>query len=184
VFTFLTSSHCKLRPNTEGTREYYPDATPFYGVKGPSCTVRVSGRNLHLRMPLDLTHVRLKLLHTCDQWYFSRVATTSYRSRRKSRPNTEGTLVGKGPNATCHVPVVDDTAWRCYSHLALNLANSAWSGDAPHPNAFCSECIGPINAIIDGCMPTPPPPPPPTSPSGVEPKIVTLPNGRVVISTG
>jgi hypothetical protein len=32
-------------------------------------------RNLHSRMPLDPTHVRLKLLHVCDQWHSSRVST-------------------------------------------------------------------------------------------------------------
>jgi hypothetical protein len=33
-----------------------------------------SDRNLHSRMPLDPTHVRLKLLHACDQWHSSRVS--------------------------------------------------------------------------------------------------------------
>jgi hypothetical protein len=33
-------------------------------------------RSLHSRMPLDPTHVRLKLLHACDQWHFSRVFTS------------------------------------------------------------------------------------------------------------
>jgi hypothetical protein len=28
-----------------------------------------SDRNSHSRMPLDPTHVRLKLLHACDQWH-------------------------------------------------------------------------------------------------------------------
>jgi hypothetical protein len=35
-------------------------------------------RNLHSRMPLDPTHVRLKLLHACDQWHSSRESTASY----------------------------------------------------------------------------------------------------------
>jgi hypothetical protein len=38
-------------------------------------TVRVFGRNLHSRMPLDPTHVRLKLFHACDQWHSSRKFT-------------------------------------------------------------------------------------------------------------
>jgi tetratricopeptide (TPR) repeat protein len=31
-----------------------------------------SDRNLHSRMPLDPMHVRLKLVHACDQWHSSR----------------------------------------------------------------------------------------------------------------
>jgi hypothetical protein len=38
-------------------------------------TVRVFDRNLHSRMPLDPTHVRLKHWHACDQWNSSRVFT-------------------------------------------------------------------------------------------------------------
>jgi hypothetical protein len=34
-----------------------------------------SGRNLHSRMSLDPTHVRLKLLHACDQWHSSQEST-------------------------------------------------------------------------------------------------------------
>jgi hypothetical protein len=38
-------------------------------------TVRVFGRNFALRMPLNHTRVRFKLLHACDQWHSSRVPT-------------------------------------------------------------------------------------------------------------
>jgi hypothetical protein len=48
-----------------------------------------SDRDLHSRMPLVPTPARLKLEHACDQWHFSPVST-SYRSNRKFRPNTEG----------------------------------------------------------------------------------------------
>jgi hypothetical protein len=48
------------------------------------------GRNLHSRMPLDPTHVRLKRYHACDEWYYSRVSTSSYCYHRKLHPNTEG----------------------------------------------------------------------------------------------
>jgi hypothetical protein len=34
-----------------------------------------SDRNLQSRMPLDPTHVRLKLLHAWDQWHSSRAST-------------------------------------------------------------------------------------------------------------
>jgi hypothetical protein len=34
-----------------------------------------SDRILHSRMPLDPTHVRLKLLHACDRWHSSREST-------------------------------------------------------------------------------------------------------------
>jgi hypothetical protein len=34
-----------------------------------------SDRNLHSRMPLDPTHVRLKLEHACEQWHSSREST-------------------------------------------------------------------------------------------------------------
>jgi hypothetical protein len=34
-----------------------------------------SDTGLHSRMPLDPTHVRLKLMHACDQWHSSRVST-------------------------------------------------------------------------------------------------------------
>jgi hypothetical protein len=33
------------------------------------------GRNLQSRLPLDPTHVRLKLFHACDQWHSSRMFT-------------------------------------------------------------------------------------------------------------
>jgi hypothetical protein len=34
-----------------------------------------SDRIVHLRMPLDPTHVRLKRCHACDQWHSSRKVT-------------------------------------------------------------------------------------------------------------
>jgi hypothetical protein len=37
--------------------------------------VRVFQQKLHSRLPLDPTHVRLKLLHACDQWHSSRKFT-------------------------------------------------------------------------------------------------------------
>jgi hypothetical protein len=36
-----------------------------------TCAVLVFDRSLHSRMPLDPTHVRLKLCHACDQWHYS-----------------------------------------------------------------------------------------------------------------
>jgi hypothetical protein len=50
------------------------------------------GRNLHSRMPLDPTHVRLKLLHACDQWHSSRKFTPLTGLHCKLRPNTEGAV--------------------------------------------------------------------------------------------
>jgi hypothetical protein len=47
-------------------------------------------RNLHSRVPLDSTHVRLKLEHACDRWHFSRKFTPLTGLHCKSRPNTEG----------------------------------------------------------------------------------------------
>jgi hypothetical protein len=44
------------------------------------------------RMPLVSTplFLRLKRLHACGQWHFSRVWHSSYRWHCKFRPNTEG----------------------------------------------------------------------------------------------
>jgi hypothetical protein len=41
-------------------------------------------------MPLDPTHVRLKLLHACDQWHFSWVFTPLTGWHCELRQNTEG----------------------------------------------------------------------------------------------
>jgi hypothetical protein len=49
-----------------------------------------SDRNLHSRMPLDPTHVHLKLLHACDRWHSSRESTPLTGWHCKSRPNSEG----------------------------------------------------------------------------------------------
>jgi hypothetical protein len=49
-----------------------------------------SDRNLHSRMPLDPTHVRLKLLHACDQWHSSRKFTPLTCLHCKLRPNAQG----------------------------------------------------------------------------------------------
>ena len=49
-----------------------------------------SDRNLHSRMSLDPTHVRLKLLHACDQWHSSRASTPLTGWHCKLHPNTEG----------------------------------------------------------------------------------------------
>jgi hypothetical protein len=43
-------------------------------------------------MPLDPTHVRLKLLHVCDQWHSSRESTALTSWHYKFRPNTEGSV--------------------------------------------------------------------------------------------
>jgi hypothetical protein len=60
------------------------------GLQAVRCTF--SDGFLHSRMPLDPTHVRLKLLHARDQWHSSRVPTTSYRLawHCKFRHNTVG----------------------------------------------------------------------------------------------
>ena len=42
-------------------------------------------------MPLDPTHVRLKLLQACDQWHSSRSSTFLTGSHCNFRSNTEGT---------------------------------------------------------------------------------------------
>jgi hypothetical protein len=56
-------------------------------------------RKLHSRMPLDPTHVRLKLLHACDQWHSSRVFAPLTGLHCKLRPNTEGNgHTGCNPN--------------------------------------------------------------------------------------
>ena len=44
----------------------------------------------------------------------------------------------KGHNCTCAGPGPE--AWRCYSELSLNATHNGWSNEAPHPNAYCSEC--------------------------------------------
>jgi hypothetical protein len=49
-----------------------PGATP--GIDSPY-GARFFGRKSHSRMPLEPMHVRLKLLHACDQWHSSRVFT-------------------------------------------------------------------------------------------------------------
>jgi hypothetical protein len=59
------------------------------GTLGPSVIVNgdfetvvrctFSNRNLHSRMPVVPSSVRLKLLHACDQWHASRGAHSSYR---------------------------------------------------------------------------------------------------------
>jgi hypothetical protein len=54
------------------------------------CAVRVFDRNLHSRMPLVPTHVRLKLFHACDQWHSSRKFTPLTSSHCKFRRNTQG----------------------------------------------------------------------------------------------
>jgi hypothetical protein len=47
------------------------DEPPVFSVR---CAL--FDRNLHSRMPLDPMHVRLKLLHACDQWHSSRESTS------------------------------------------------------------------------------------------------------------
>jgi hypothetical protein len=47
-----------------------------------------SDRNLHSRMPLDPTHVRLKRCHACDKWHSSQMFTFLTSSHCKLRPNT------------------------------------------------------------------------------------------------
>jgi hypothetical protein len=44
-------------------------------VDGVGVRCAFSNKILHSRMPLDPTHVRLKLLHACDQWHSSRAYT-------------------------------------------------------------------------------------------------------------
>jgi hypothetical protein len=53
-------------------------------------------RNLHSRMPLDPTHVRLKLLHASDQCHSSRVST----ALTVSIINPVDKLKGEPPNST------------------------------------------------------------------------------------
>jgi hypothetical protein len=47
-------------------------------------------------MPLDPTHVRLKLLHACNQWHSFLNFTPLTGSHCKFRPNTKGHCVGAG----------------------------------------------------------------------------------------
>jgi hypothetical protein len=63
------------------------------GPSGVVARCAFSDRNLHSRgVPLSFTPLfRLKLLHACDQWHFSRKFTPLTGLRCKSRPNTEGT---------------------------------------------------------------------------------------------
>jgi hypothetical protein len=49
------------------------------------------------RIPLDPTHVRLKLLHAFDQWHSSRKFTPLTGSHCKLRPNAEGSSDGPAP---------------------------------------------------------------------------------------
>jgi hypothetical protein len=48
---------------------------------GANASVRCAffDRDLHSRLPLVHTPAHLQLLHACDHWHSSRVATTSYR---------------------------------------------------------------------------------------------------------
>jgi aconitase B len=65
----------------------------FYNTMEDSGTVSAfSDRNLHSRMPLDATHVRLKLLHACDQWHSSRKFTFLPVATVNCVANTEGAL--------------------------------------------------------------------------------------------
>jgi hypothetical protein len=52
-------------------------------------------------MPLDPTHVRLKLLHACDQWHSSRVSTPLTGWHCKLRTNT----AGNGKVTYCATPI-------------------------------------------------------------------------------
>ena len=49
------------------------------GASTENARCAISDRNLHSGMPLDPTHVRLKLLQACGQWHSSRASTCSYR---------------------------------------------------------------------------------------------------------
>jgi hypothetical protein len=54
------------------------------------CGARFSTAISTRGMPLDPMHVRLKLLHACDQWHSSRASTPLTGCHCKLRPNTEG----------------------------------------------------------------------------------------------
>jgi hypothetical protein len=84
----LTGWHCKLwrttagrghhqRPGRVGDGRVTTKAIVRSRAKNHQIRERVrcsfSDRILHSRMPLDPTHVRLKLLHACDQWHSSGV---------------------------------------------------------------------------------------------------------------
>jgi acyl-CoA synthetase (AMP-forming)/AMP-acid ligase II len=64
------------RPGTSG-RAIGPELKILdgNGVESVTGAVRFLTRNLHSRMPLDPTHVRLKLFHAYDQWHSSREST-------------------------------------------------------------------------------------------------------------
>jgi C-terminal processing protease CtpA/Prc len=51
----------------------------IHGVNVEEVRCAFSDRDLHSRVSLDPTHVRLKLLHACDQWHSSRASTTTYQ---------------------------------------------------------------------------------------------------------
>jgi hypothetical protein len=97
--TTLTTASCTLHhhqpePSTTLTPAFYhPSPSPYTRKVAPEhfedpvsrvvvkttlhpglVRCAFSDRMLHLRMPLDPTHVHMKLLHTCDQWHSSRVS--------------------------------------------------------------------------------------------------------------
>jgi len=86
--TCLTGNH--VQPLQATAEEAEDEAGSTSTLSKLTGTVRVFDRNLHARMPLDPTHVRLKLLHACDQWHSSRVSTSRTGSHGKLRPNTAG----------------------------------------------------------------------------------------------
>jgi hypothetical protein len=103
-----------------------------------------SGRNLHSRMPLDPTHVRLKLLHACDQWHSSRKFTSLTGLHCKFRPNTEG-APHHDPISTL-LPPLQATTWTL-PPCPWQPLRSRWEGAMPGSLSASNHelCHTPLN---------------------------------------
>jgi hypothetical protein len=106
------------------------------------CTVRVFRQNPFTlsRMPLDPTHVRLKLLHACDQWHASRGSTPLTGWHCKLRPNTEGQ--SDQDVGTRFLPLVRNHAVRLLAGESIARCPSLSSGQHPIATDTCCPTIG------------------------------------------
>jgi hypothetical protein len=129
-------------------------------ISGVLARCAFSDRNLHSRMPLDPTHVRLKLLHACDQWHSSRKFTPLTGLHCKFRPTTEGPLTLTYGNYTKGVAPFRIYAWnnvvRC-SLCCMIVASSKDVVEHCDTRVFraCSHRAFDANSPPLGCPPPP-----------------------------
>jgi hypothetical protein len=101
AYTNADAVELLVNGKSQGTRSVIPM------IQGPGSyaewVVRCAftDRKLHSRMPLDPTHVRLKVLHACDQWHSSRESTALTGWHCKFRPRTVGSpMANRQPDSS------------------------------------------------------------------------------------